>query len=146
MPQTEQRREIYLNLNQPNKFGNIQELTVNLTNKSNKMNESEKINQNKNNIFIYSKNDFDNCLIKESSNNNKYYNEIKEEKIKIKEVKEESNENDLKEIVIKDISSSDKKLNVFIKYIEIPNIEKYIKKNIYHSILISEKDDVKYLL
>ena len=123
MPQTEQRREIYLNLNQPNKFGNIQELTVNLTNKNNKMNE------NKNNIFIYSKNDFDNCLIKESTNNNNNYNEIKEEKIKIKEVKEESNENDLKEIVIKDISSSDKKLNVFIKYIEIPNIEKYIKKN-----------------
>ena len=123
MPQTEQRREIYLNLNQPNKFGNIQELTVNLTNKNNKMNE------NKNNIFIYSKNDFDNCLIKESSNNNNNYNEIKEEKIKIKEGKEESNENDLKEIIIKDISSSDKKLNVFIKYIEIPNIEKYIKKN-----------------
>ena len=129
MPQTEQRREIYLNLNQPNKFGNIQELTVNLTNNNNKKNVKKVTNQTNENIFIYSKNDFDNCSIKES-NNNKNYNVLKDEK-NIKNEGNEENEDELKEILIKDVSSTDKKLNVFIKYIEMPNINKFIRKNIF---------------
>ena len=114
---TEPRREIYFNLNQhqQNKSGNIRELTVNLNN-------NNILNKNKDNIFIYSKNDFDNCMMKEYK-----YNNIKNDD---NEINEESDDYFIKEIIIKDVSSSDGRLNVFIKYIEMPNLNKHIVKKL----------------
>ena len=127
--QTEPRRELYLTNNSQNKFGNIKELTVNLSknNNNNIFNNNEINNNNKENIFIYSKNDFDNCLVKESENINNNNDELNNENILINEVIEENDENFIKEIIIKDVSSSDKRLNVFIKYIEMQNINENMK-------------------
>ena len=138
---TEPRREADLDLNNSNnnhnhnKFGNIQELTVNLSkNRKNDINSIYK----KDNIFIYSQNDFDNCRVKEyknDSNENNSYNELNEDKNLVNEADIENENIPLKEIIIKDVSSSDKRLNVFIKYIEIPNMNKiFQRKSIYYNI------------
>ena len=138
---TEPRREADLDLNNSNnnhnhnKFGNIQELTVNLSkNRKNDINSIYK----KDNIFIYSQNDFDNCRVKEyknDSNENNSYNELNEDKNLVNEADIENENIPLKEIIIKDVSSSDNRLNVFIKYIEIPNMNKiFQRKSIYYNI------------
>ena len=138
---TEPRREADLDLNNSNnnhnhnKFGNIQELTVNLSkNRKNDINSIYK----KDNIFIYSQNDFDNCRVKEyknDSNENNSYNELNEDKNLANEADIENENIPLKEIIIKDVSSSDNRLNVFIKYIEIPNMNKiFQRKSIYYNI------------
>ena len=138
---TEPRREADLDLNNSNnnhnhnKFGNIQELTVNLSKNRNKdINSIYK----KDNIFIYSQNDFDNCRVKEyknDSNENNSYNELNEDKNLVNEADIGNESIPLKEIIIKDVSSSDKRLNVFIKYIEIPNMNKiFQRKSIYYNI------------
>ena len=130
MSQTEPRREMQLNFNPPNKFGNIQELTVNLSKNNNVNNKVN--NQNKENVFIYSKNDFDNCIMKESDNNNiiiNNYDEFNDEKNLINE---ETDENQIREIIIKDVSSTDRKLNVFIKYIEMPNINEMNQPRVFY--------------
>ena len=138
---TEPRREADLDLNNSNnnhnhnKFGNIQELTVNLSkNRKNDINSMYK----KDNIFIYSQNDFDNCRVKEyknDSNENNSYNELNEDKNLVNEADIENENIPLKEIIIKDVSSSDNRLNVFIKYIEIPNMNKiFQRKSIYYNI------------
>ena len=138
---TEPRREADLDLNNSNnnhnhnKFGNIQELTVNLSkNRKNDINSIYK----KDNIFIYSQNDFDNCRVKEyknDSNENNSYNELNEDKNLVNEADIENENIPLKEMIIKDVSSSDKRLNVFIKYIEIPNMNKiFQRKSIYYNI------------
>ena len=138
---TEPRREADLDLNNSNnnhnhnKFGNIQELTVNLSKNRNKdINSIYK----KDNIFIYSQNDFDNCRVKEyknDSNENNSYNELNEDKNLVNEADIENENIPLKEIIIKDVSSSDKRLNVFIKYIEIPNMNKiFQRKSIYYNL------------
>ena len=138
---TEPRREADLDLNNSNnnhnhnKFGNIQELTVNLSkNRKNDINSIYK----KDNIFIYSQNDFDNCRVKEyknDSNENNSYNELNEDKNLVNEADIENESIPLKEIIIKDVSSSDNRLNVFIKYIEIPNMNKiFQRKSIYYNI------------
>ena len=132
MSQTEPRREMQLNFNPPNKFGNIQELTVNLSKNNNVNNKVN--NKNKENVFIYSKNDFDNCIMKESDNNNNNiiinnYDEFNDEK---NLTNEESDENQIREIIIKDVSSTDRKLNVFIKYIEMPNINEMNQPRVFY--------------
>ena len=138
---TEPRREADLDLNNSNnnhnhnKFGNIQELIVNLSkNRKNDINSIYK----KDNIFIYSQNDFDNCRVKEyknDSNENNSYNELNEDKNLVNEADIENENIPLKEIIIKDVSSSDNRLNVFIKYIEIPNMNKiFQRKSIYYNI------------
>ena len=138
---TEPRREADLDLNNSNnnhnhnKFGNIQELTVNLSkNRKNDINSIYK----KDNIFIYSQNNFDNCRVKEyknDSNENNSYNELNEDKNLVNEADIENENIPLKEIIIKDVSSSDNRLNVFIKYIEIPNMNKiFQRKSIYYNI------------
>ena len=138
---TEPRREADLDLNNSNnnhnhnKFGNIQELTVNLSkNRKNDINSIYK----KDNIFIYSQNDFDNCRVKEyknDSNENNSYNELNEDKNLVNEADIENENIPLKEIIIKDVSSSDNRLNVFIKYIEIPNMNKiFQRKSIYYNL------------
>ena len=133
---TEPRRETDLDINNNhNKFGNIQELTVNLSKKRN-----NGINQiyKKENIFIYSQNDFDNCRVKEykiNENQNSSYNELNGDKNVTNEADIENEEFPLKEIIIKDVSSSDNRLNVFIKYLEIPNMNKiFQRKSIYYNI------------
>ena len=137
MSQTEPRNEMYYNLNPSNKFGNIQELTVDLSknNKNNFTNITK--NQNKENIFIYSRNDFDNCSTKECNNNyiniNNNYDELNDEKNFTNEGNEESDESHIKEIIIKDVSSTDRKLNVFIKYIEMPNINKIFQPKVSYN-------------
>ena len=137
---TEPRREMDLDLNNlnnnNNKFGNIQELTVNLSkNRNNGINSIYK----KENIFIYSQNDFDNCRVKEYKindiNQNNSYKELNEDKNIENEAHIENEEFPLKEIIIKDVSSSDNRLNVFIKYIEIPNMNKiFQRKSIYYNV------------
>ena len=138
---TEPRREADLDLNNSNnnhnhnKFGNIQELTVNLSkNRKNDINSIYK----KDNIFIYSQNDFDNCRVKEyknDSNENNSYNELNEDKNLVNEADIENENIPSKEIIIKDVSSSDNRLNVFIKYIEIPNMNKiFQRKSIYYNL------------
>ena len=135
---TEPRGEIDLDSNNNSKkFGNIQELTVNLSKNRNNNNNINSIYKNKDNIFIYSQNDFDNCRVKEYQNNNNAYNKINEENnlgndADVENV--ENNEFPLNEIIIKDLSSADNRLNVFIKYIEMPNIKKiFQRKSIYNN-------------
>ena len=127
--QTEPRRELYSNNNIKNKFGNIKELTVNLSKKNN-----NEIKESKDNIFIYSRNDFDNCLVKESENNNNNNDELYNENILINETNEKSYENFINEIIIKDVSSSDRRLNVFIKYIEMRNINDITKEKLSYDV------------
>ena len=135
---TEPRREIDVDLNNDNhnKFGNIQELTVNLS-KNRTNNNVNSIYKNKENIFIYSQNDFDNCRVKEyknKPNQNNSYNDINEDKNLVNGDDIENEEFPLKEIIIKDVSSLDNRLNVFIKYIEIPNMNKiFQRKSIYNN-------------
>jgi hypothetical protein len=127
--QTEPRRELYSNNSNINKFGNIKELTVNLSKKNN-----NEIKESKDNIFIYSRNDFDNCLVKESENNNNNNDELYNENILINETNEKSYENFINEIIIKDVSSSDRRLNVFIKYIEMRNINDITKEKLSYDV------------
>ena len=132
---TEPRREMNLNSNNKNRFGNIRELTVNLSKNSNINN--NKIYKNKENIFIYSQNDFDNCRVKECVTNNdeNNINYIKEETNMVNGAVEANDDYSFKEIIIKDVSSSDGRLNVFIKYVEIPHCnEKIQQKTIYQSL------------
>ena len=132
---TEPRGEIDLDSNNNSKkFGNIQELTVNLSKNRNNNNNINSIYKNKDNIFIYSQNDFDNCRVKEYQNNNNAYNKINEENNLGNDADVENDEFPLNEIIIKDISSADNRLNVFIKYIEMPNIKKiFQRKSIYNN-------------
>ena len=123
MSQTDPRRE--LNLNPYKKSGNIKELTVNLKQNCN----NNSLYKNDNNIMIYSKNDFDNCLMKEyeyKSKNNNYNENYK--KTLLKEENERNDANVIIEKIIKDVSSSDGRLNVFIKYIEMTNLNHFKKK------------------
>ena len=132
---TEPRGEIDLDSNNNSKkFGNIQELTVNLSKNRNNNNNINSIYKNKDNIFIYSQNDFDNCRVKEYQNNNNAYNKINEENNLGNDADVENDEFPLNEIIIKDLSSADNRLNVFIKYIEMPNIKKiFQRKSIYNN-------------
>ena len=132
---TEPRGEIDLDSNNNSKkFGNIQELTVNLSKNRNNNNSINSIYKNKDNIFIYSQNDFDNCRVKEYQNNNNAYNKINEENNLGNDADVENDEFPLNEIIIKDLSSADNRLNVFIKYIEMPNIKKiFQRKSIYNN-------------
>ena len=132
---TEPRGEIDLDSNNNSKkFGNIQELTVNLSKNRNNNNNINSIYKNKDNIFIYSQNDFDNCRVKEYQNNNNAYNKINEENNLGNDADMENDEFPLNEIIIKDLSSADNRLNVFIKYIEMPNIKKiFQRKSIYNN-------------
>ena len=132
---TEPRREMNLNSVNKNRFGNIRELNVNLSKNRNINNNT--IYKNKENIFIYSQNDFDNCRVKECINNNKENNNYKSEKDETNMINRTFEDNDdytLKEIIIKDVSSSDGRLNVFIKYVEIPHSnEKIQQKSVYQN-------------
>ena len=135
---TEPRREMNLNSHHQNKFGNIQELTINLSKNSNSNIKGINGYNNNNNIYIYSQNDFDNCQVKEFDNsNNDVNNEINKEKNVLNEMDEaDNNSNQIKETIIKDASSSDGKLNVFIKYIEMPNMDETIKKEPFNNNII----------
>ena len=126
------------NLHHQNKFGNIQELTINLSKNSNSNIKGINGYNNNNNIYIYSQNDFDNCQVKEFDNsNNDVNNEINKEKNVLNEMDEANNNcNQIKETIIKDASSSDGKLNVFIKYIEMPNMDETIKKEPFNNNII----------
>ena len=137
----ERKKEVDLNKDNANIFKNIQELTVNLSkNYKNFLNKNiynDKTDNNDDKILISSQNDFDNCRFYESKNfkdqrniiiNENYFNDINKEKALLEEVNDEISDDSIKEIIIKDLSTSDKRLNVNIKYIEMPKICKLMKK------------------
>ena len=75
------------------------------------------------------------------NNNNSVHNGMSNGNVTIEEDSDESDGNIIREIIVKDVSTRDKRLNVFIKYIELPKYNK-IKKNSskHRSIIIFQTD------
>jgi hypothetical protein len=66
--------------------------------------------------------------------NNNNYNGMSNGKHNMNEDSDENDENILKEIIVKDVSTSDKRLNVFIKYIEMSNLNNKSDTFVQHTL------------
>ena len=146
----------------------IKEITTKKNNTNNKIADvhnknKEKSDENGNNININKKIEENNNKLNDI-NNQKEMKEINENKTNeqnnsinennrsngnniINEDIEESEENITREIIVKDVSTSDKRLNVFIKYIEIPKIQPEPNKTSYnyfnpHSLILFQTDSI----
>ena len=90
--------------------------------------------------------------IKENNRYEQYNNPINENKTRngnniINEDTDESDENITREIIVKDVSTIDKRLNVFIKYIQLPKINIDPNKQSYnyfnhHSLILFQTDSI----
>ena len=89
----------------------------------------------------------ENKKINKQNNNNKRidHNGMSNGNNILNEDTDESDENITREIIVKDVSTRDKRLNVFIKYIEIPKIDEITNKYYHYHLLNLFQTDSIYL-
>ena len=147
--------------------GEIKELNIDLSNRqningninenANEKNTNEDLNRNKktyDNGNIEIRKDFNENNNEESNindnneninTNNNDCNEMSNGNNVINEDTDESEENVIKEIIVKDVSTRDKRLNVFIKYIEMQGLKKNSNKVTNNHLLCLLQTDSIYL-